>query len=96
MPRPLLVFNFGRTMTPDEPRIAQSVERAVAHTVTSPVSQTFQLRAGREDVRLLVRGDATGLRLVAVCAAAARERVERALAQARFVLAARGVRLETV
>ncbi len=45
-------------------------------------------------MRILVRSDGVRTRLVALCAPPLRERVERALAQARFALAARGVRAE--
>jgi hypothetical protein len=70
------------------------VERAVAtiarspHPRTSRTSRTLALDGGR--VTLLVRTDADATRIVALCSVPLRPTVERALAQARYVLAARG------
>jgi hypothetical protein len=55
---------------------------------------SFVLRNGDGCVRLVVRSDGARTRVFAICAPALRERVERALAQARFALAGRGVRAE--
>jgi hypothetical protein len=49
-------------------------------------AQTIEVAGGR--VRLLVRSDGRTTRVVAVCSAALREPVERALAGARYALAA--------
>ena len=54
-----------------------------------PLAQTVALGTGR--VQLLVRSDAAGTRVVAICAAADRERVARALAAVRVALAGAGV-----
>ena len=55
---------------------------------------SFTVPAAGGRVQLVVRCDGTRTRVVAVCAPALRERVERALAQARFALAGCGVRAE--
>jgi hypothetical protein len=65
------------------------IERAVKTLTTrwnGDAAQTVDIGGGR--VRLLVRADRGTTRIVAVCAAPLRETVERALAQARFALAA--------
>ena len=54
------------------------------------------IRAANGRVHVVVRSAAGGTRVVAVCEPALRERVERALAQARFALAGRAVRVEAV
>ncbi len=52
---------------------------------------SFVVRDGGGRVQVLVRSDGESTRVVAVCSPRLRERVERALAHARFVLAAHGV-----
>jgi hypothetical protein len=74
--------------------LARRIERALARCVPSGASCSVAVNAAGGRVRLLVRSDATGTRIVAVCSGALRERVERALAQARFALAECGVRAE--
>jgi len=58
------------------------------------VSSAFAVRAANGGVQLLVHADGTRTRVVAVCATRLRERVERALAHARFALAGCGLRAE--
>jgi hypothetical protein len=70
-------------------RIERALTRRLPHTAAS-----FAVRGGGGRVALIVRTDGAFTRIVAVCAPPLRERVERALAQARFALAARGVRTE--
>jgi hypothetical protein len=68
------------------------IEAAIARlsVVAQPtVAQTIELGDGR--VRLLVRKRGATTRIVAVCAPRLRESVERALARARFSLAASGM-----
>jgi hypothetical protein len=68
---------------------ARGVERALAALAGAPRSaraQTIEVAGGR--VRLLVRRDGGTTRVVALCSAALREPVERALAGARYALAA--------
>jgi hypothetical protein len=70
---------------------ARRVERALATIAGRPQprsSQTIALDGGR--VTLLVRSDAGATRIVALCGEPLRATVERALAHARFALAARG------
>jgi hypothetical protein len=70
---------------------ARRVERAVERIVHAPhqrTSQTIAIDGGR--VTLLVRSEPGATRIVALCSEPARARVERALAHARFALAARG------
>jgi hypothetical protein len=70
--------------------LARRIERGLAQRPRSaPASFAVSAAGGR--VRILVRSDGARTRVVAVCAPPLRERVERALAQARFALAARGV-----
>jgi hypothetical protein len=71
--------------------LAGRLERAL---VRRAADNAFTLRAGAGRVHLIVRSEGTRMRVVAICAPAARERVERALAQARFVLAGHGLPLE--
>lgn len=77
-----------------EPDVAVTKLRRAITTLASPsrsVAQTISLGSAR--VRLIVRTDAAGTRVVAICTAADRERVGRALAQVRVSLAAAGVTL---
>jgi hypothetical protein len=73
--------------------LAGRLERALVRRAADPAN-AFTLRAGGGRVRLMVRSEGTRMRVVAICAPAARERVERALAQARFALAGHGLPLE--
>jgi hypothetical protein len=69
---------------------AHRIERAVAALATAPhanaTAHTVDVAGGR--VRLLVRSDGRTTRIVALCSRPLREQVERALAGARFALAA--------
>ena len=71
--------------------VTRRVERAVATIARTPlrgVSRTVTIDGGR--VRLLLRSDGNATRIVALCSEPLRATVERALAHARFALAARG------
>jgi hypothetical protein len=70
------------------------LERALIRHAPRAAATSFALRAGVGRVHLLVRSDGTRTRVVAVCSPSVREQVERALAQARFALAGRGVAAE--
>jgi hypothetical protein len=74
--------------------LTRTLERALLRRLPRAAQAQFALAAAGGRVQLLVRADGTRTRIVAVCAPALRERVERALAQARFALAARAVRVE--
>jgi hypothetical protein len=68
-------------------RLERAVERAV-RTTYRRTSQTIAVDGGR--VTVLVRSEPGATRIVALCGEPVREAVERALAHARFALAARG------
>jgi hypothetical protein len=74
--------------------LARHLERALLRHVPHAAATSFALRAGAGRVHLVVRSDGMRTRLVAVCSPSLRERVERALAQARFALAGHGVTAE--
>jgi len=74
--------------------LARRIERGLARRTPRNGAASFAIRAGGGRIHLVVRSDGARTRVVAVCAPPLRERVERALAQARFVLAGRGVRTE--
>jgi hypothetical protein len=73
--------------------LARKVVRAFEKRlpVTIPAGVVLRTESGR--VHVIVRRDGTRLRLVALCASPLRDRVARALAQARYSLAARGVEI---
>jgi hypothetical protein len=77
--------------------LARRIERAVARRadVVPPRAASIAIDAGEGRVALLVRTDGATTRIIALCAPKLRERVDRALAQARFSLAAGGTRVET-
>jgi len=76
--------------------LARRIERAIArHTVMrSQAPATLSVKTGDGRVALLVRTDGGTTRIVALCAPQLRERVDRALAHARFSLAASGMSFE--
>ncbi len=74
--------------------LARRIETAVARRRPNAAGAGFVLRAGGGRVHVVVRCIGARTRIVAVCAPSLRERVERALAQARFALAGRGVPAE--
>jgi hypothetical protein len=75
--------------------LARRIERALFERTSSAARTTFAIGegAGRVVVVLHVTGDR--VRLVALCSPALRRTVARALDQARFALAARGIALDT-
>jgi hypothetical protein len=74
--------------------LADRIERALARRIPRAAAASFAVQIADGRVRILVRSDGERTRVLAVCAPPLRERVERALARARFALAARGVRVE--
>ena len=74
--------------------LARRIERGLARRAPRHAAASFAVRGADGRVQLIVRSDGARTRVVAVCAQPLRERVERALAQARFVLAGCGVRAE--
>ena len=75
-------------------QLARRIEHGLARRPPRGVAASFAVRGADGRVHLVVRSDGALTRVVAVCALPLRERVERALAQARFALAGRGVRAE--
>ena len=74
--------------------LARTIERGIARRAPGAETVSFVVRAANGRVHLVVRTGGGGTRVVAVCTPPLRERVERALAQARFALAGRGIRAE--
>ena len=74
--------------------LARRIERGLARGIPPRRAAAFDVRALDGRVHVVVRNDGRTTRVIAVCAPALRERVERALAQARFALAAGGARTE--
>ncbi len=72
--------------------LARKIERAFLHPMRSPQSASFALGGGGK-VHVTLRKGRGGLHLVAVCAPAARDAVAKALEQARYALAVRGITL---
>ena len=70
--------------------LARRIERGVARRRAMDGNAAFAVRAGDARVHIVVRCSGARTRIVAVCSPPLRERVERALAQARFALAGRG------
>ena len=74
--------------------LARGIERGLVRRVPRRGVASFAIRTANGRIHLLVRAGGGRTRVIAVCRAELREQVERALAQARFALAARGVRTE--
>ena len=72
-------------------KLAQRIERAFAAPKSPPKHAAFSLEGGRGRVQILLRSNGGQTQLVALCPAAARDVVARALAQARYALALRGI-----
>ena len=75
------------------PPLAQRIARKLS-AAPARGDASFTVRSADRRVHVVVRASAGRTRIVAVCAPDVRSRVERALAHARFALAARGVRAE--
>ena len=71
--------------------LARGIERGLARRVPRRGVASFAIRTAGGRVHLLVRAGGGRTRVIAVCRAELREQVERALAHARFALAARGL-----
>jgi hypothetical protein len=70
--------------------LARSLVRAVAHHSPDRISSGIVLRTEEGRIHIIVRRDGTRVRLIALCVPAILDRVEKALAEARYALAARG------
>jgi hypothetical protein len=74
--------------------LARRLERAVVWGIGRPQASACTIRDRGGRILVLVRDDGRQTRIVAVCAPSLRERVERAVAHARFALAAGRARSE--
>jgi hypothetical protein len=75
--------------------LARRIERAVLDRRVPAPNAAFTVRAGALRAVVVVSGAAGRLRLVALCSPSSRRAVARALEEARFALASRGILLET-
>ncbi len=73
--------------------LARTIERSLLHPRGQTRAATLTLGNGR--VRVILKHSRAGLLLVAICAPKAGSAVARALAQARYALARRGIALQT-
>ena len=74
--------------------LARRIERGLTRRPPRGAAASFAVHGAGGRVHVIVRSDGALTRVVAVCAPPLRERVERALAQARFALAGCAVRAE--
>lgn len=75
--------------------LARRIVRTFARIAPSRAAAPVSVRAGTARVTVLLRTTGRAVELIALCVPAARPAVERALVEARYALAARGVRLES-
>jgi hypothetical protein len=73
--------------------LARRIERALFERTSPPARATFAIGEGSSRVVLVLHANGTRVRLIALCSPALRRTVARALDQARFALAARGIAL---
>jgi hypothetical protein len=74
-------------------RLARQIESVVRRRVSKRAAATFVLDGTRARVRVLVVTAGGSVRVIAICSKRVRDTVARALAQARYAAAARGVAL---
>ena len=74
--------------------LARKIERVFLHPSQRPERATFSLDGGRARVAVTLQSTPQGLRLIAVCPKHSRGAVARALDEARFALASRGIALD--
>jgi len=89
----------GPAAAPDRRRadaLARRIERALARKQTAPPQRCAAIAVKTADgrVHVLVQTDGSATRIVALCAPHLRERVDRALAAARYSLAMAGAPIE--
>lgn len=75
--------------------LARRIERAFLREAGSLARATFALGTGSGRIVVLLQQTKGSGRLLAICSPRLRETVARALAQARFALASRGIAIET-
>lgn len=76
-------------------KLAANIERMLLRSRTTVKRATLAVEARGARVHVVVQTTRSGARLIAMCPPRVRDAVERALAQARFALAARGIEVET-
>jgi len=74
-------------------RLARRIEHTFLDPVRRTARATFTLDGTQARVHVALQATTAGLRLIAVCPAPARDGVVKALDQARYALAARGIAL---
>ncbi|MBV8638437.1 MAG: hypothetical protein JO322_10150 [Candidatus Eremiobacteraeota bacterium] len=74
--------------------LARKIEYAFLRPNLPATRAAFTIDGTRERVHVTMQRTRTGLQLVAVCQPSARERVARALEQARYALAERGISID--
>jgi hypothetical protein len=75
--------------------LARRIERTFLNPISRPRRATFTIDGTAARVHVALQTTPAGMRIVAVCPASIRARVTRALDQARYALAARGIALHT-
>lgn len=73
--------------------LARHIERTFLNPIARPARATFTIDGTRVRVHVALQTTAEGVRIVAVCPASIRGRVLRALDEARYALATRGIAL---
>lgn len=74
--------------------LARKIEHLFLRPNTPTTRATFTIDGSAARVHVSMQQTRSGLRLIAVCPSHARERVARALEQARYALAARGIAID--
>lgn len=75
--------------------LARKIEHAFLRPHNAPRTAAFALGGSHGRVQIVLQQRGERVQLVAICPPRARERVARALAEARYALAARGIALDT-
>jgi hypothetical protein len=73
--------------------LARRIERTFLNPIVRPQRATFTIDGTRARVHVALQTTPAGVRIVAVCPASIRARVSRALDEARYALATRGIAL---
>ncbi len=74
--------------------LARKIERAFLHSGNVPRKAAFALDGEHGRVQVILQSRGSQFKLVAICPPKAKAQVARALAQARYALALRGIELE--
>jgi hypothetical protein len=73
--------------------LARRIERIFLHPIARPKRATFTIDGTAARVHVALQTTPAGVRIIAVCPASIQSRVARALDEARYALAARGIAL---